>query len=166
MNTNTLSPLLAAALLLASAHPAAAQRPGRYNCEKLITDAELQTATGLASEALIVQKFGSDNGEPAESTSCRYSGNSSGISVGFTVATGSAVPLYSAAVFSGPAGGREKLAGIGDEAVYIAQGHAGGARTHGVVIVVRFQVTRPDAWTGFDVKAAVTKILKQVVGRV
>ena len=166
MNVNTLSPLLATVVLFAGARPAAAQHPSRYNCEKLMTDAEIQSATGLSHEALIVQKFGSDNGEPAESTSCRYSGNSSTISVGFTVATGSAVPLYSAAVFSGPAGGREKLAGIGDEAVYIAQGHAGGARTHGVIIVVRFQAARPDAWTGFDVKAAATKILKQLVGRV
>ncbi len=165
MNTS-LSPLLAAVGLVAWVHLAAAQRPGRYDCKKLMTDSELQSATGLANEALVLQQFGSDNGEPAESTSCRYSAKSGTISVGFTVATGSAVPLYSAAVFSGPAGGREKLASIGDDAVYVPLGHAGGARAHGVVIVVRFQATRPDAWAGFDVKVAVTKILKLVVGRV
>jgi hypothetical protein len=79
---------------------------------------------------------------------------------------GAAVTLYEAAVFSGPGGGREALPGIGEAAVFIPQGKAAGARTHGVVIVVKFQAHRPTALDGVDVKGAVTRILKLVVGRI
>jgi hypothetical protein len=164
MKRMILAPVLAAAGVMASAQLAGAQR--RYDCKKLITDAEMQSATGLAGTAMVLQQFGTDNGGPAESTSCRFSAKQGAISIGVTVATGSAVRLYEPAVFAGPAGGREKLAGIGDSAVYVPEGHAGGARTHAAVIVVRFQAHRTDAWTGVDVKAAVTRILTLVVGRI
>ena len=121
---------LAGALAVAAPLFTAAAAPVRkYDCTKLITDAEMRTATGLADAALALQRFGTDQGEPAESTSCQFSAKQGAISIGLTVATGAAVPLYDAAVFSGPAGGREALPGIGDTAVFVPQGKFGGART-------------------------------------
>jgi hypothetical protein len=144
----------------------AAAEAKKYACIKLITDAEMQTAAGVSGAVLAVQRFGTDQGEPAESTSCQFSAKQGALSIGLTMATGAAVALYDAAVFSGPAGGRETLPGIGDAAVLVPQGRFGGARTHGVVILVKFQANRTSALDGVDVKGSVTRILKLVVGRV
>ncbi len=160
-------PVLVLALLALLVPRNSAAAPARkYDCTKLITDAEMQTATGLASAARTLQGFGTDAGLPAESTVCQFSAKQGAISIGLTVATGDAVALTEAAVFSGPAGGREALPGIGDSAVFIPQGRSGGARARGVVIVVRFQAHRPDALGDVDLKGAVTRILKLVVGRI
>jgi len=161
-------PVLVLALLplMVPRNSAVAAPARKYDCTRLITDAEMQTATGLTSVAFSRQRFGTDGGEPAESTSCQFSAKQGAISIGLTVATGAAVPLYEAAVFSGPAGGREALPGIGEAAVFIPQGNAAGARTRGVVIVLRFQAHRPNALDGVDVKGAVTRILKLAVGRI
>ena len=158
--------VLALLALMVPRDSAAAAPARKYDCTKLISDAEMQTATGLSSAALARQRFGTDTGEPAESTSCQFSAKQGAISIGLTVATGAAVTLYEAAVFSGPAGGREALPGIGDDAVFIPQGKAAGARTHGVVIVVKFQANRTNALGDVDVKGAVTRILKLAVGRI
>jgi hypothetical protein len=161
-------PVLALALLplMVPRNSAAAAPAKKYDCTKLITDAEMQTATGLPSAALTLQGFGTDTGGPAESTVCQFSAKQGAISIGLTVATGAAVTLTEAAVFSGPAGGREALPGIGEAAVFIPQGKAAGARTRGVVIVLRFQAHRPNALDGVDVKGAATRILKLAVGRI
>jgi len=145
--------VLALLALMVPRNSVAAAPARKYDCTKLITDAEMQTATGLSSAALARQRFGTDSGEPAELTSCQFSAQGA-ISIGLTVATGAAVALYEAAVFSAPTGGREALPGIGDDAVFIPLGKAAGARAHGVVIVVKFQAHRTNALGDVDVKGA------------
>jgi hypothetical protein len=160
-------PVLLLVLLAAPVPRDGAAGPARkYDCARLLTSAEMKTATGLADVAFTLQGFGTDSGSPAESTSCRFSAKQGAVSIGLTVATGAAVPLSEAAVFSGAGAAREPLPAIGDGAVYIPQGHSAGARARGVVIVVRFQGHRPNALDGLDVKGAAARILKVVVGRV
>jgi hypothetical protein len=144
----------------------AAAEAKKYDCIKLITDAEMRTTTGLSDAAFALQRSGEGMGDPAEVTSCVFNAKQGAISIGLTVATGGAVTLYEAAVFSGPAGGREALASIGEKAAFIPQGKTAGARIRGAVVVVRFSAKRPNDLDGVDVKGAVTRILKLAVGRI
>ena len=157
--------LIAVLVALSIPIDGAADSAKKYDCAKLITAAQVQAATGLPSAKFLIERYGTAQGEPAESTSCQFTANQGAISIGVTVATGGAVALYEAAVFSGPAGGRETLPSIGDAAVYLPQGHTAGARAHGDIVLVKFQANHTGALDGIGVKDAATKILKRVVGR-
>ncbi len=146
---------------------AAADPAKKYDCKKLLTDPEIQQATGLSSAAFLSQELWTDTpGLPEGQTYCQFFARQGALSIALTVATGPAFTLFEAAAAG--AAGLDELPGIGDHAVYSATSHLGAARRGGTLVIVKF-ADMSGSGKGFadvDTKSAATKILGTVIGRV
>lgn len=137
----------------------------KYDCQKLITDAEMQAATGLSSAAFFRQELWTDTpGLPEGQTYCQFFGNQGAVSIAVSVMTGPAYTQLEAALAN--VTGLEELPGIGEHATLA--GTRGGARSHGVAVTVAIGDTSGGSGLPKDlvVKTAIANILTLVIGRV
>jgi hypothetical protein len=144
----------------------AADPDKKYECKKLITDAEMQQATGLDSAEFFHQEWWTDTpGLPEGQTYCQFFANSGGIAIALTVATGPAFTFYEQA--AGAATDLVELPGIGDHAVYSSAAHFAAARKGGTLLLLKFQdMSGSGLPKGLDVQSASGKVLQTAVGRI
>jgi hypothetical protein len=138
----------------------------RYKCSTLISDAEMQSASGYAEAKL----FGDDqSGSLSGQTYCSFFTGNAGISIAVSVFTAgdgwdkAFLPLWKLGQVTP---GAIHLDGIGDGAIYGATTHAGLALVAGHGVSVIFSDMATGKLKGVDLKAQITKILQTVVGRV
>ena len=138
----------------------------RYKCAALISDAEMQSASGYAEAKL----FGDDQSkELAGQTYCQFFTGDAGISIAVSVFTAGAgwdkafLPLWKLG-HSLPGG--VPLDGIGDGALYGPTSHTGLALVAGHGITVVFSDLASGKLKGVDLRTQVAKILGLVAGRV
>ena len=143
-----------------SSQPAAAKR---YDCQKLITDAEMRTATGLPSASFFNQTTDT-TGPSAGETYCQFFAGQGATSIALTVWTGPSLADFDQLWAAGSAA--DSVPGIGDAARVSAASLAGGARVGGLGITVFLTATGDNGLAGVDVKDAITKILAIVATRV
>jgi len=157
-----------------SAEPSAAQSAAgvpsaapamAYACADLISDGEIQAATGLADAAFFGQEHWTDTpGLPEGQTYCQYFADAGGISIAVSILTGPAFEdVY--LVFEAAPGG-EVLPGIGDAAGWDEEAGAGIARTGGIGITVFITDMSGQGLGGLDLRAAMTALLELIVDRV
>lgn len=152
-----------------SAPPASVAVPAgparMYECKALITDAELQQATGVADLAYL---SGPSEGSPDGLTDCGYFGRSGALYVQVTVWTGPIKAGFDQLVAAGAGNpATKKLTGIGDRAGYAAtaDGATGAAAVGDIGVTVAFQAMSDGGAAGIDYSTAIPTILRTVVGR-
>lgn len=145
-----------------STKPAAAKS---YDCKKLITDPEMQQATGLSSVTFFGQELWTDRpGLPEGETYCQFFAGQGATSIALTVWTGPSLVVFDQLWAAGS--DADSVPGIGDAARVSAASLAGGARVGGLGIAVVLAATGNNGLDGVDVNDAITKILAIVVARV
>jgi len=136
-----------------------------YDCPDLLTDAELQAATGLGDATFFAEEDWVDTpGAPVGQTYCQYFASAGGISIAVSVLTGDAYTVVFVPLFSVPGG--EEVAGIGDEARVSDTGDSGAARVGGTAVTVIFTDLSSSGFGSLDVRSAVVAVLELVIGRV
>ena len=141
----------------------AAARP--YDCKKLITDAEMQQATGLPSASFFNREVWTDTpGLPKGETYCQFLARKGATSIALSVWTGPSLAEFDQLWAAGS--DADSVPGIGDAARVSAASKAGGARVGGQGIAVVLSATGDNGLDGVDVKDAITKILAIVATRV
>jgi len=154
-------------LLTAPAGVPTAAPDHKYFFVKHTSDPEMQQATGLPSAKFFQQELWTDTpGLPEGETYCQFFANQGGISIALTVATGPAFTQFEAAIEAAGSAGREELPGIGEHASYAPAIHTGGARTHGVLVLLKITDLSGSGLAGLDLKTAFIGVLTIVVGRV
>jgi len=150
----------AAATAVAGAAPA-----HKYDCKKLISDAEMRKATGLSTAEFFHQELWTDTpGLPVGEVYCQFFAGQGATSIALTIATGAAFDLFEAA--AGGGAGLEELPGIGEHALFSAAAHLGAARAHGVLVLVKLTDMSGNGLESLDLRAAVSGVLKVVIDRV
>lgn len=132
-----------------------------YDCAKLVTDAEMRQATGLADAALFHGNGVAVKGQ----TYCQFFARSGATAIAVSVWTGPALTDFNQLWAAAPASSAVSGIGGADARVSVAA-RMGGARINGLGISVAFAATGTGGLNGIDLQAAIEAILRIVVGRV